>query len=113
MQANSGTVYPFYSDYPTITEYGKYIFTPQTDRAGSSNTFLKMDDTSYQWCGGLNLNESFSATYSREKLIIHSNTDFKGTWIAKEHESSRFSIKRCGGAETDPPLTILKVDKIS
>ena len=113
MQANSGTVYPFYSDYPTITEYGQYVFTAQTDATNNINTFIKMDNTPYNWAGGGAMNKSFAVEYSEQKLIVYDGTQIGGRiWMAKEQESSNFSLKRCEGTESSPPLVVFKVDRI-
>lgn len=113
MQANSGTVYPFYSDYPTITEYGEYVFTAQTDATTNTNTFIKMDNTAHTYAGGGAMNKTFAVEYSEQKLIVYHNTQTSGyIWITKEQESSSFSLKRCAGTESSPPLVVFKVDRI-
>ena len=113
MQANSGTVYPFYSDYPTITEYGQYVFTAQTDATTLTNTFIKMDNTAYAYAGGGAMNKSFAVEYSEQKLIVYNSAQIDGRiWITKEQESSNFSLKRCAGTESSPPLVVFKVDRI-
>ena len=105
--------YPFYSDYPTITEYGQYVFTAQTDATNNINTFIKMDNTPYNWAGGGAMNKSFAVEYSEQKLIVYSGTQIGGyIWMTKEQESSNFSLKRCKGTESSPPLVVFKVDRI-
>lgn len=113
MEANSGTVYPFYSDYPTITEYGQYVFTAQTNATTLTNTFIKMDNTACAYAGGSAMNKSFLVEYTKQKLVIYNFTYVGPIWITKEQESNSFSLKRCAGAESSPPLVTFKVDKIS
>ena len=112
-ESKQGSQYPFYSDYPTITEYGVYLFDSQSDSTSISNTFIKMDGTSYNWCGGNSLNRDFAVEYTKEKLTVYANTEMSMVWIIKEQESSSFSLKRCGGTEADPALVTFKIDKIS
>ena len=111
MQANSGTVYPFYSDYPTITEYGTFYFYPQTDDSTITNLFLKIDDTPYNWCGSASKKQTLIIEYTKENIAI---SQYWGAinWIKKVQESSRFSLKRCAGTENDPSLVVFKVEKI-
>ena len=112
-ESKQGSQYPFYSDYPTITEYGLYLFDSQSISTSNCNTFIKMDGTSYDWCGGGPLNMDFAVEYTKEKIIVYSNTVMSNVWIIKEQESSSFSLKRCFGTEKDPALVTFKIDKVS
>lgn len=112
-ESKQGSQYPFYSDYPTITEYGVYLFDSQSDSTSNSNVFIKMDGTSYNWCGGGPLNRDFAVKYTKEKLTVYSNTVMSNAWIIKEQESSSFSLKICSGTEADPALVTFKIDKVS
>ena len=105
--------YPFYSDYPTITEYGVYLFDSQSDSTSIENVFLKMDDTSYNWCGGGPLNRDFYVEYTEDGLTAYIDAELKQQWFRREQESSSFSLKRCSGVESAPALVVFKVDKIS
>ena len=105
--------YPFYSDYPTITEYGVYLFDSQSDSTSNSNVFVKMDNTSYSYCGGGPLNIDFYAEYTKDGLTAYRDAGFKQRWFRMEQESSSFSLKRCSGTESAPALVVFKVDKIS
>ena len=112
-ESKQGDQYPFYSDYPTITEYGTYIFDSQSDSTKFTNTFLKMDNTPYNYAGGGNMNDDFAVVYTKEKLTIYNDTVMKTPWITRVQESSTFSLKRCDGSEKDPPLVTFKIDKKS
>ncbi len=112
-ESKQGDQYPFYSDYPTITEYGTYIFDSQSDSTTPTNVFLKMDNTPYNYAGSANMNKDFAVVYTKEKLTIYNDTVMKTPWITREQESSTFSLKRCRGTENDPPLVTFKIDKKS
>ena len=112
-ESKQGSQYPFYSNYPTITEYGVYLFDSQSDSTSYDNTFIKMDGTSYNWCGGGPLYRDFAVEYTKEKLTVYSDTVMSSVWIIKEQESSSFSLKRCFGTENDPALVTFKIDKVS
>ena len=107
-----GTTYPFYSDYPTITEYGVYFFDSQSDSTSNNNVFIKMDNTPYNYCGGAPLNRDFYVQYTGEYVAAFRDVGMNRPWFRKEQESSRFSLKRCSGTESSPPLVVFKVDKI-
>ena len=104
--------YPFYSDYPTITEYGLYLFDSQSDSVSSSNIFLKMDDTSYNYCGGGPLDIDFYVEYKKDGVAAYIDAGLEQQWFRREQESSSFSLKRCSGIENAPALVVFKVDKI-
>lgn len=111
-ESKQGDQYPFYSDYPTITEYGTFYFQPQIEDNTNTNLFLKLDDTHYNWCGGARKNQQIYVEYTEERIIIRQS--FEGfIWIQKEQKSSRFSLKRCSGTENDPALVTFKIDKVS
>lgn len=111
-ESKQGDQYPFYSDYPTITEYGTYIFDSQSDGSKITNMFLKMDNTPYNWAGGAPVSEDLYIVYTKEEIIIRVATS-QSTWINIKQESSRFSLKRCSGTENDPALVTFKIDKVS
>lgn len=112
-ESKQGSQYPFYSDYPTITEYGTFCFQPQTEDKAITNLFLKLDDTPYNYCGGATKSTILYVEYTAENIAIRKNLPTNPVWIHKEQESSRFSLKRCAGTETYPPLVTFKIDKIS
>lgn len=112
-ESKQGSQYPFYSDYPTITEYGIFCFQPQTKDNTPTNTFLKLDDTPYNWVGSTQKSMIFYIEYTAENIAIRQNLLTNPVWIHKEQESSSFSLKRCGGTEADPALVTFKIDKIS
>ena len=112
-ESKKGDQYPFYSDYPTITEYGTYIFDSQSDSTKFTNTFLKMDNTPYNYAGGGNMDKDFVVVYTKEKLAVYHDTTMKIPWINCTQESSTFSLKRCDGTEKAPPLVTFKIDKKS
>ena len=111
-ESKQGDQYPFYSDYPTITEYGTYIFDSQSDSTTNTNVFLKMDNTPYNWAGGGPLDKDLKIVYTKEEITIYS-VEIGYVWINKKQESSRFSLKRCSGTENDPALVTFKIDKVS
>lgn len=114
MTSAESSDFPFFSDYPVITEYGKYNFYSQSDESTITNTFIKMDDIEYTYCGGGAKSKNFSAVYTAEKLIIYQSPDASGTiWITKNQKSSSFALKRCAGTANAEPLVTLKVEKIS
>lgn len=43
----SATEKSFYSDFPELTEAGKYVLTPQTDETTLVNTFLQIGEEKY------------------------------------------------------------------
>ena len=112
-ESKQGDQYPFYSDYPTITEYGTYIFDSQSDSTKNTNTFLKMDNTPYNWAGGSPLDKDFKIVYTKEEITIYDSVEAVHIWINIKQESSRFSLKRCPGTENDPALVTFKIDKVS
>lgn len=112
MIEKEGEKYPFYSDYPTITEYGTYIFDSQSDETRQSNIFLKMDNTPHNWVGGAPISMDLHIVYTKEEIIIRDARNLQ-PWINIKQESSRFSLKRCSGTENDPALVTFKIDKVS
>ncbi len=112
-ESKQGDQYPFYSDYPTISEYGTYIFDSQSDSTKITNIFLKMDNTPYNWAGGAPLDKDFKIVYTKEEITIYNGVESGNIWINKKQESSRFSLKRCSGTENDPALVAFKIDKVS
>lgn len=105
-------MYPFYSDYPIITEYGVYFFDSQSASDSVTNVFLKMDDTNYNYCGGAPLSRDFYIEYTEQGVTGYRDAGFREQWFKREQASSSFSLKRCAGTESAPPLVIFKIDKI-
>lgn len=112
-ESKQGSQYPFYSDYPTIAEYGIYLFDSQSDSTSNNNVFVKMDNTSYNYCGGAPLDRDFYVEYTKDGVTEYRDTELKQQWFRREQESSSFSLKRCSGTENAPALVVFKVDKIS
>lgn len=106
---------PYYSDYPVFTEYGTYRLTPQTDDSSNTNSFVKLDDTSYNWCGSFMKNRILYAQYTKnsfETFLSKEDGSIATRWFIKEQESKVARFKRCTGTESSEPLVEFYVEKV-
>ena len=106
---------PYYSNYPIFTEYGTYRLTPQTDDSTNTNTYVKLDDTSYNWRGGGGRNKALQVTYAENTFTanaILSNGEVGGIWFTIEQESKVARLKRCAGAENNAAEVEFYVEKV-
>ena len=104
---------PYYSNYPIFTEYGTYRLTPQTDDSTITNTYVKLDDTSYNWCGGGARSISIQVIYTENTFEVSRLTPGGLVkWFTKEQESKVARLKRCSGDERSVPLVEFYVEKV-
>lgn len=106
---------PYYSDYPVFTEYGTYRLTPQTDDSSHANSFVKLDDTSYNWCGSCMKNSILYVQYTKnsfETIFSKNDGSISTRWFIKEQESKVARFKRCTGTESSEPLVEFYVEKV-
>ena len=106
---------PYYSDYPVFTEYGTYRLTAQTDDSSITNVYVKLDDTSYNWCGSVSKNAKLYVEYAKNSFAVFlskADGSIANRWFIKEQESKVARFKRCMGTESSEPLVEFYVEKV-
>lgn len=101
---------PYYSNYPIFTEYGTYRLTPQTDDSTITNTYVKLDDTSYNWRGGGPISDIILVTYTENTFEVYKVNYY--TWFTIEQESKVARLKRCAGQENNAAKVEFYVEKV-
>lgn len=107
---------PYYSDFPTFTEYGTYDLTPQEDDTKNSNVYIKLDGTSYNYCGGAALNEKLRIIYTEDSFSVYKRIAYiesmMNKWITKNQTSKIAKFKRCDGTENDKAKMVFYIEKV-
>lgn len=108
--AASGVSYPIISNYPALTEFGTYSFTPiSVSTSDTVETFVKSGDQAYANLGDFHSSKSFTVVISDSMIILVVD----GGMISAGFSEFPVRVKRCHGTESDPGITLFSVTKLS